>query len=166
MGVYADPSGVELRFFDADGEKEIREPVQGKGQLHSLPRTVRRGKPDPVGQDYALGSTDWLTDVMVADSDQELQSMTPTTTGASLTSTCSQLVCVQWKVKLPSGQIDAGRKQDCVTLAIIKPGAQHVDGRVATKEIYVFPKGTTIGPGHKMWDKWHQTVDMLLPVHQ
>jgi hypothetical protein len=161
MGVYADPTGLEIRFYDKEGKNEIRSAIKGKAQLYSLSRTKRRGEPDPAVLDYSLGSTDWLTDVMVADTDEELKQMESASTGAALTSTCSQKVCVQWKKKFASGQIDADKIENCVTLAVVNPGEEDSGQRFPTKQIYVFPEGTNIRPGHPFWDKWHGTIDYV-----
>lgn len=161
MGVYADPTGLEIRFYDKEGKNEIRSAIKGKGQLYSLPRTERRGEPDPADLDYSLGSTDWLTDVMVADTDEELGQMEPDCKGAALTSTCSQKVSVQWKKKLASGQIDTNKIENCVTLAVVNPGDEDSGQRFPTKQIFVFPEGTKIQPGHPFWNKWHGTINYI-----
>jgi hypothetical protein len=165
MGVYADPTGVEIKFYDKEGKNEIRSSVKGKGLLHSLPRTDRRQKKDPENPGYSLGSTDWLTDVMIADTEDDLKQMTPCSVGASLTSTCSHMVRVQWKKTLQSGEVDSGKRENCVTLAIVNPGEEGIDARLPTKEICVFPEGTKIEPGHPFWTKWHKTIDYLASVH-
>lgn len=166
MGVYADPSGIEIKFYDKEGKNEIRSSVKGQGLLHSLPRTERRGAPDPTTLDYSLGSTDWLTDVMVADTDKDLKEMTSASTGAAMTSTCSQMVYVQWKKQLSATQTDSGKIENCVTLAVVNPGEEDSGRRFPTKEIYVFPEGTKIVPGHPFWDKWHHTIDYLQSIHE
>jgi hypothetical protein len=161
MGVYADPSGVELKFFDKDGRNEIRPSVRGTGQLHSLARKERLNKPDPVALDYSLGSTDWLTDVMVADTEKELQDMPACSKGSAATSTCSRMVRVQWKEKLPNGQTETKRLDNCVTLAVVTPGTEDSGQRLPTKEIYIFPNGTEFGPDHPFSRQWNGTIDYL-----
>jgi hypothetical protein len=161
MGVYADPSGVELKFYDKEGKTEVRPSVKSKGLLHSLHRADRRGEPEPVDLDYSLGSTDWLTDVMVAETEDELNAMPKSSNGACLTSVCSRMVRVQWKKKLPNGQIDSGRLDNCVTLAMVTPGTEDSGQRMPTKEIYVFPEGTQFGPEHPFWPQWHGTIAYL-----
>ena len=165
MGVYADPTGVEIKFYDKEGKNEIRSSVKGKGLLHSLPRTDRRNKPDPIAQDYSLGSLDWLTDVMIADTEDELQKMPPCSMGASLTSTCSRMVRVQWNKNLPNGQTDSGRLDGCVTLALVTPGTEDTGRRMPTKKIYVFPEGTHFGPDHPFLPQWKGTIDYLESMH-
>jgi hypothetical protein len=161
MGVYADPSGVELKFFDKDGRNEIRPSIRGTGQLHSVPRKDRREKPDPVDLDYSLGSTDWLTDVMVADTCDELKEMPACSKGAAATSTCSRMVRVQWREKLPNGQTETKRLDNCVTLAVVTPDTQNSGQRLPTKEIYIFPEGTQFGPDNPFRQQWTGTIDYL-----
>lgn len=165
MGVYADPSGVELKFYDKEGKTEVRPSVKSKGLLHSLHRADRRQKPDPAELDYSLGSTDWLTDVMVADTEEELKAMPEISNGACLTSVCSRMVRVQWKKKLPNGKVDSGKLENCVTLAVVTPGSEDSGRRMPTKEIYVFPEGTQFGPNHPFSHQWHSTIDYLESIN-
>ena len=160
----ANPNGVEIYFYDKAGTKQIRKSVKGKGLLHSLHRTGRRNKPDPIAQDYSLGSVDWLTDVMIADNEDELQKMPPSSTGACLTSTCSRMVRVQWSVKSASGEVDSGRMDNCVTLAVVNTGDENAGERLPTKEIYVFPEGTKI-EDTPFWGRWSGIIDYLQSLH-
>jgi hypothetical protein len=160
MGVCADPSGVELKFYDKEGKNLIRS-VHGKGLLHSLPRAERLAANDPIAQNQSLGSTDWLTDVMVADNDDELNKMVASSTGAAMTSTCSYKVRVQWKNTLAPDKIDADRQENCVTLAVVPQNGEDDGERLLTKEIYIFPGGTKIEYGHPFWDQWNKTIHFL-----
>ncbi|HWG49252.1 MAG TPA: hypothetical protein VN669_06140 [Candidatus Acidoferrales bacterium] len=157
MGVCADPAGVKLNFYDKDGKNQLRQPVYGKGLLHSLPRAGRLPANDPITQNQSQGSTDWLTDVMVADNDDELSKMVASSTGAAMTSTCSYKVRVQWKNSLAKTEIE----ENCVTLAVVAQDEDDDGERLPTKEIYVFPEGTNIQPGHPFWDQWNKTIQFL-----
>lgn len=166
MGVYADPNGVEIHFYDKEGKKEIRNSIQGKGKLFSLHRADRRNQPDPISPDYSLGSPDWLTDVMIADNDHDLQKMTASSDGACLTSTCSQMVLVQWNVEPSPGKIDSGQMENCVTLAVVDSSDPNPRERLPTKEIYVFPEGTKIVEGHPFYNRWQKTIDYFQSIHR
>jgi len=167
MAVCADPVGVTLKFYDKD-KKTLLRTVHGKGKVQSQLRAERRNAPDPDNPDYSLGSTDWLTDIMVAETDEELEKMNPSVFVADpgMTSTCSRMVCVQYEERLPDGRLEMRWENNCVTLAIVDPGTQDANGRLLTKEIHIFPEGTNFDPGDPDTLIWNGTIDYLLELHK
>src|SRR5437588_11806909 len=106
MGVSAG-SNITLKILDKDGNEIKAIPGGTFSQLYSRRRPV-----NPGTIDHVLGSLDWLTDVMIADTQAKLAAMTPCKISTALTSTSSRLVCVQWDIGS-----EKGRQDDSLTMS-------------------------------------------------
>src|SRR5216684_1715897 len=152
MGCEASPNGVTLQFFDASGG-DLSRSVSGKyAKLYSKHRPVQHGHTNQL-----LGSQDWLTDILVADSDAKLKAMTPTCNCIDQTSACSMDVSLQWDVG-NNGEAH----EDCLSIAFGTPKG----GAVVVDKIYILPAGTVMANGHKLWHDWVRQADLLLNLAQ
>lgn len=135
MGLQPAPTGVTLRFVENDLITERKPPVTGFARFFSTPRKQRRGQPDPPNPGPELGSSDWLTDVLVADTQAKLAKLKPDFTTQALTSTTSLQVRVQWDTDANSGVEPA-------SVTIAPPGKlvmQTGDTHFTTAELLVLP---------------------------
>jgi hypothetical protein len=136
MGLVANPNGITLKF--ADGSS-----VSGAfARLYSKRRPLAPDEDVPF-----LGSQDWLTDVLVADSKEKLDALPPTGTTNDQTSACSMNVCAQWDVGGNKGKLTG-----CTTIA----DGQPVDGKYLVNSIKILPGETPIAKLHDLLDEWEQ----------
>lgn len=150
MGTQPNPQGVTLKFLDKDG-KELRS-VSGKfAKFFSRPRPLNPGVFDAV-----LGSADWLTDVLVADTAAKLANMQPTQDQAAATSQSSRQVLVRWDV----GN-DTGGLQDCLTLC---SGAMIAPKVLSANEVRVLPPETVMDSNHPLFKDWEDGAVFLRPA--
>jgi hypothetical protein len=141
MGCEPDPDGINLEFYDATGAAKTREDVfGGHAVLYSRNRPVDYGSNDPK-----LGSQDWITDILVADSPDRLKTMQPTDDGGDQTSICSRNVLVQWHV----GE-EQGKAPGVLTIADGSPGKS----KFVVSGVRVLDKDTQMDERHAMWDDW------------
>ena len=137
MGLLPHPNGVTLKFVEKDGVTP-----RGPGSVFakhvkffSTPRVQLRGQPDPPSPGPGLGSKDWLTDVLVADTSAKLAAMKAHHTLDAMTSTSSLQVHVLWDTHDSSGE-----EQESVTLAPLQNLTQHPgDDRAFTDTLLVLP---------------------------
>lgn len=136
MGTIASSSGVTLRILDKNGVEQ--KTVFGKfAHLYSKQRPLNPGSPDPL-----LGSQDWLTDVLIADTEAKLKAMKPTQNLAAATSQGSRLVLVRWNIETDQGQMD-----NCITLCDGTMQGNHL----LTDQIRVLPKNTVMDQHHPLF---------------
>ena len=141
MGLQPHPNGVTLKFVEKDGITP-RKPfsVKGFAKFFSTPRAQLRGQPDPANPGPELGSKDWLTDVLVADTQARLDQLRPISNLQALTSTASLQVRVQWETNASSGNEPAS-----VTIAPLGNLTMQLgDPHAITDELLVLPADTDI----------------------
>jgi hypothetical protein len=151
MGVRASQTGVTLLFFNPDGTPDTtKAAVTGEfAAFYSISRPV-----DPTSNDLHLGSKDWLTDIMVVDSQVKLGNMTPTQSGIQLTSAASKQVLVRWDV---GGQ--RGTQVECFTIS----SGQMVGTRLFADTIKVLPRNTVMDENNNdLWGEWTKAAQSLL----
>ncbi len=149
MGLGSAPGGITLRFLNRDGS-ERRPPLTGAHvKLFSTPRTKRLDGLQPNLSGSELGSKDWLTDVIVADTPEKLAAMKPLLHDTALSSLTSRRVFVQYNITDPqTGKPDEGSEMEAVTVAPPDKLIHEGSGRSLTTELHVFPKGTLFGIPH------------------
>jgi len=154
MGVRANETGVTLTFFKPDGSEDpTNPPVTGEfAYFFSIHRPV-----DPTGTDPALGSKDWLTDIIVVDNPIKLTTITPTQSGIQLTSAASQHVLVRWDV---AGQ--RGTLTDCFTIS----KGHSKPGRLFAETVAVLDPHTIMDQSHPLWPDWTVAGQQLLTQAQ
>jgi len=137
---------VTLEFLDKDGNIDPNQgPVTGAYCVfYAAPRPDRPDDPDPV-----LGSQDWLTDVLLADTQAKLTAMKPTQIGDAYTSASSRQVQVQYDVGNKSGRV-----RDRLTLATSSTGDTDDRGFLLVDRVRVMPGNTNMRPGHPLWEEW------------
>jgi len=141
MGIWPG-SNVTLKFSDENGN-EIRRISGGRfAQFFSSRRPIKPRSADPV-----LGSEDWLTDILVADTQEKLEAMTPTQSMFALTSASSRMVTVQWHI----GD-QRGRQERCLTMcSSLDPSTPTV-----ADEVTVLPETTNMDVNHPGFAQWVQ----------
>jgi hypothetical protein len=157
MGVQAADT-VTLIFLNTDGKTERRPRFTGQAIFYSARRPVEPNTQDPV-----FGSLDWLTDVMVGDTQESLGSLEPSQTLEAYTSSSSRGVLVQWAMGA-----EEHSEKNCITVAIDSGGAPFP---TSTQEpyivdtVYVMPWETKMVPdGNDMWNLWKQQAIALNTV--
>jgi hypothetical protein len=145
MGMQPNPLGVTLQIFDDKGK--LRRTVTGVAKFSSTNRANRLRSTDPQDPPLELGSPDWLTDVMVADSEEMLATLKGDFSDSALTSTASRRVRVQYKVTNPAtGQLETDNIVDAVTVAP-REGNTPIDAEhVQSSIVNVFPTGHLFTP--------------------
>ncbi|HLJ28928.1 MAG TPA: hypothetical protein VKY85_19615 [Candidatus Angelobacter sp.] len=148
MGTLASENGVTLRILDKNGAEQRQ--IFGKfARFFSRKRPLNPGSPDPL-----LGSQDWLTDVLVADSKQKLDAMKPTQNELAATSQGSRLVLVHWSVANEDNQMD-----NCITLC---KGTMQ-GNRLVTDEVQVLPKDTVMDQKHPLFREFAAAAKFFQP---
>ncbi|HEY1938496.1 MAG TPA: hypothetical protein VGJ33_11230 [Candidatus Angelobacter sp.] len=128
-------------------------------KFFSTPRAQLRGQPDPPNPGPELGSKDWLTDVLVADTPTRLAQMQPTNDLQAMTSTASLQVHVQWETDASSGE-----EPGCVTLAPLGNLTMRAgDDHAITDELLVLPTDADIS---LLDNAVGAVVDMLAVIPQ
>jgi hypothetical protein len=157
MGIESAPSGVTLHFLDKTGRPDGRPDVKGNCLLLSSRRIDNPLDPDPL-----WGSSDWLTDIIVADTPAKLSAIRPVGQGTdAFTSSASRRVFVQWDSKSPDGKQQIGEQQNCLTIARLLDGQCSKKGYGLTDHILILPSNTDMMPGHDCWKDWK---DMILKL--
>lgn len=154
MGIQA-ADKVTLIFLDTDGRTERHPRFTGQAIFYSARRPVEPNSENPV-----FGSFDWLTDVMVADTQESLGSLQPTQTLDAYTSSSSRGVLVQW-----SNSAERHSEKNCITIAIDSGGAPFptsTEERYVVDTVYVMPWDTRLEDDQNpMWGLWKEQAIAL-----
>ena len=144
MGVEPSPAGVTLEMCDKNGN--VQSTYQGAAaKLYSKPRPAKADL-SPVDHEAEYGSDDWLTDVLVAKSQDDLSSFSPSATMEAATSGSSKNVLVHHAA--------GGSYEPLKDRTTIAYGSPIAGGRLSVDKIKVLPPETEMKPGHPLWHDW------------
>jgi hypothetical protein len=155
VGIKASSNGVFLKFMDANGNLDPSKPVIF-GKAARL-----RGKARPAGE--TEGSEDWLTDLLVADDESELNKLPQSGDNPPYTSASSKKVSVQWNATDAKGNKTASGLKGQTTIAVGYPMPES-EGRPAGRRFLaegflVMPEGTQMDASHKLWHAWKHGIE-------
>jgi hypothetical protein len=141
------PGGeVTLRFLNADKSKRAPEVKGTFVKFFSISRKNRVQAKDPQSPPVELGSKDWLTDVLLADTQERLNELRPDNDLDAASTFSSRHVHLQFDgIDPDTGARVKGEERDAVVIApkdaIIPLGG----GKSRTDILEVYPPGTSIG---------------------
>jgi hypothetical protein len=145
MGMGPDDE-VTLRFLNADKTK--RKPSV-KGTFVKFFSTSRQGRlkgKDPQAPPIELGSKDWLTDVLLADTQERLDSLTPDMDLDAASTFSSRHVHLQYDgIDPDTGARVQGEEKDAVVIAPETAIIPQAGGKSRTNVLEVYPAGTSFG---------------------
>ena len=150
MGVEPSPAGIKLEFCDKNGNV-VETHTGAAAQLFSKPR------PDnpPAGTDDSeYGSTDWLTDVLVAETPENLLNFRPSALAHSATSGSSKGVQVHWHKTESTPLPETATVRTLKNQLTIAYGDPIPGGRLSVDRIKVLPQETDMKPSHPLWAEW------------
>ncbi len=150
MGVEPSTTGIKLEFCDKDGNT-VDSHAGPAAQLFSQPRPEN---PSAGTDDAEYGSTDWLTDVLVAETPENLLNFRPSALAHSATSGSSKGVQVHWHKTENAPLPETATVRTLKNQLTIAYGTPIPGGRLSVDKIKVLPPETDMKPGHPLWDDW------------
>lgn len=162
MGVKVSPRGVFLKFLDAQGNLDSTKPVffGTAAAFYGKTRPIHPNSKDPK-----YGSPDWLTDVLVADSEANLSTLPHSIDEEPYTSGSSKNVTVRWASTDASGQVQTNVLEGAQTIAVGYPMPNGATTGTTTpymvEGFLVLPAGATLENDHATWPAWKNGVQYM-----
>ncbi len=139
------PGGkVALHFLNVD-KTERKPPVEGAFvKFFSTSRKDRLKIHDPQDPSIELGSKDWLTDVLLADTESGLAKLKPDMDFDAQSTFSSRHVHLQYEgINPKTGERMQGEEKDAVVIAPKKAIVPQGNGKSTTNVLEVYPSGTS-----------------------